>query len=223
VAAVEVSVDGGATWHRAAGRASWTYTGSFPTFGPASVRVRSVDDSGNLQTSPTVVPINVTCPCSIFGSTAVPSVPSADDTGAVTLGVKFTSDVAGWITAVRFYKGTGNSGTHVGSIWSTSGQLLSSATFTNESATGWQTVNLTTPVPVTAGTTYIASYFAPNGHYAGDGGYFATATGGPPLHALADGTSGGNGVYTYGGNLFPSSTFSASNYWVDVVLSTTAP
>ena len=33
--------------------------------------------------------------------------------------------------------------------------------------------------------------------------------------------AGNNGVYTYGnGNLFPTSTFNAANYWVDVVFST---
>jgi hypothetical protein len=36
-----------------------------------------------------------------------------------------------------------------------------------------------------------------------------------PLTALA-----GGGVYAYGsGNAFPSNTFNASNYWVDVVYS----
>ncbi len=39
-----------------------------------------------------------------------------------------------------------------------------------------------------------------------------------PLHALANGVSGGNGVYSYGtGSAFPNQTFNSSNYWVDVV------
>ena len=42
----------------------------------------------------------------------------------------------------------------------------------------------------------------------------------PPLHALATGVAGGNGVYGYGGaGTFPASTFQALNYWVDVVFS----
>ena len=39
-----------------------------------------------------------------------------------------------------------------------------------------------------------------------------------PLHALADGVSGPNGVYSYGASsVFPNQTWSAANYWVDVV------
>ena len=62
---------------------------------------------------------------------------------------------------------------------------------------------------ITAGTVYVASYFAPAGHYAGDGGYFATAgVDNGPLHALKDGVSGGNGVYAYGGaSSFPTNTY----------------
>ena len=75
---------------------------------------------------------------------------------------------------------------------------------------------------ITAGTVYVASYFAPAGHYAGDGGYFAAAgVDNAPLHALRDGVSGGNGVYRYGTtSAFPTSTFNSENYWVDVVFST---
>ncbi len=38
------------------------------------------------------------------------------------------------------------------------------------------------------------------------------------MHLLSDTAGGGNGVYAYGStSSFPSSTFSATNYWVDVV------
>ena len=84
------------------------------------------------------------------------------------LGVKFTADFNGSILGVRFYKSAGNVGTHVGNLWTATGSLLGTATFTNESASGWQQVVFGTPVPVTAGTTYVASYYAPNGHYACD-------------------------------------------------------
>ena len=77
---------------------------------------------------------------------------------------------------------------------------------------------------ITAGTVYVASYLAPAGHYAADCGYFAAAgVDSPPLHALRDGVSGGNGVYAYGTtSAFPTNTFGSENYWVDVVFATGA-
>jgi len=159
------------------------------------------------------------CPCTIWAATAVPGTPSAADTGAVELGVKFRSDVAGFVTGVRFYKGGGNTGSHVGSLWSATGTRLATATFSGESATGWQQVNFTSPVAVNAGVTYVASYFAPVGGYAADGGAFAAAgVASPPLRALANGVDGGNGVYAYGAaSAFPAQSYQSTNYWVDVV------
>ena len=92
----------------------------------------------------------------IFGNTT-PTNPSQPDAHAVELGVKFESSVAGYITGIRFYKGSGNTGTHVGYLWSNTGTLLATATFTNETASGWQQVNFSTPVGIAAGTIYIAS------------------------------------------------------------------
>ena len=75
-----------------------------------------------------------------------PATPSDPDTSAVEVGVKFRSDVDGHVTGIRFYKGTGNTGTHVGHLWTPTGTLLATATFTGESATGWQQVTFATPV-----------------------------------------------------------------------------
>ncbi len=149
----------------------------------------------------------------LFGPT-VPGTTSANDTGAVNLGVKFTSDVAGQVTGVRFYKGALNGGTHVGSLWSSNGDLLAQGTFANETSTGWQTLTFATPVSITAGTTYVVSYLAPQGGYAFTANYFGSAYGAGVLHAPA----GANGVYLYGANAaFPTQTFNSANYWVDVV------
>ena len=35
--------------------------------------------------------------------------------------MKFRADQAGSVTGIRFYKGTGNAGTHTGSLWSSDG------------------------------------------------------------------------------------------------------
>nr|WP_230209349.1 DUF4082 domain-containing protein [Tetrasphaera sp. HKS02] len=170
-----------------------------------------------------VTPAQVSCTaCTIWAPTVTPTTASHADSSAVELGVKFKVDVNGSITGIRFYKGSGNTGTHLGTLWSASGTKLASATFTGETATGWQQVTFTSPVAVTAGTVYVASYFAPVGHYAGDGSYFATSgVDNGPLHALQDGVSGGDGVYRYGStSAFPTNSFNSTNYWVDVVFST---
>ena len=160
-------------------------------------------------------------PCTAWSSTTVPAIPSENDPSAVELGVKFRSDLAGYITGIRFYKGTGNTGTHVGNLWSVSGTKLATATFTNETGTGWQQVAFPTPVPIAANTVYVASYHAPNGGYAADSGYFANSgVDNPPIHLLQNGVSGGNGVYAYGPGGFPTQTWNSTNYWVDVVLTT---
>jgi hypothetical protein len=163
-----------------------------------------------------------TCPCSAWPPNATPGRPDSGDPGAVTLGAKFRTDVNGWISAVRFYKAAANTGTHIGYLWDSAGTLLASVTFSGETASGWQQMNFSSPVPVTAGTTYIISYYAPNGHYSGDLSYFAaTGVDNGPLHLLKDGTDGPDGVFIYGapGSL-PSNTYSSSNYWVDVVFKT---
>ena len=79
--------------------------------------------------------------------------------------MKFRSDVAGTITGIRFYKASANGGTHTGSLWTTNGTRLATATFTGETTSGWQQVNFTTPVAITASTVYVASYHAGSGHY----------------------------------------------------------
>jgi hypothetical protein len=85
----------------------------------------------------------------------------------------------------------------------------------NESASGWQELDFSSPVAVTAGTTYVASYFTSAAHYAFTSGGLASAVTNGPLTALAAG-----GVYAYeSSNSFPSTSFNASNYWVDVVYS----
>lgn len=149
---------------------------------------------------------------SLLGTTALPAVEAADDSGAVELGVRFRSDAPGRIMGVRFYKGAGNTGTHTGSLWTASGSLLATATFQDETASGWQEVRFASPVTISADTSYVVSYHAPAGHYAVTGNGFASALDAPPLHAEA----ANNGLYRYGTSGFPTDTYNASNYWVDV-------
>lgn len=150
---------------------------------------------------------------SLFSASATPGTPDYPASTPYELGVKFFSDVAGSITAIRFYKGVNNTGTHVGHLWSSNGTLLSTATFTSETASGWQQVSLPTPVQIQAGAVYTASYWDPNGNNASDQNYFTSQFNNAPLHAVA----GANGVYNYNASAFPTSSFGSTNYWVDVV------
>lgn len=160
-----------------------------------------------------------TCPCSIWPSTAGPAVAADPDAKAVELGVKFKSDMPGVITGIRFYKGSTNTGTHIGTLWDSTGRVLARATFSNETTTGWQQVNFGQPVAINANAVYVASYLAPKGHYSITQRYFANGgVDNPPLHALSNSVSP-NGVYKYGGG-FPTNTWNSSNYWVDVVFNT---
>ena len=161
----------------------------------------------------------------IWSGTTFPAVASTSDTAAVNLGVKFTSEQAGFISGIRFYKGAGNTGTHVGTLWTSAGAPLATATFVNETASGWQQVNFSSPVAITANTVYVASYLAPNGRYAANSGYFASAAfDNAPLHALSTNANGGNGVYAYSASaVFPNATFQSTNYWVDVVFASSGP
>ncbi|MFI6796251.1 DUF4082 domain-containing protein [Streptosporangium canum] len=221
VGGVEVSFDGGTRWFQATGRTSWRYNWLTPTPGTVTIKSRAVDDIGNIQGTPTEITVTVVseCPsCTIWPASAVPAIQSQPDPNASTAGVKFRSTTAGTINGIRFYKGTQNTGTHVGSLWTSSGQLLASATFTNETASGWQQVNFPTPVSIAANTTYVASYHSTSGFYSVTRPYFTTQYTNSPLTALANGAEGGNGVYKYGPtNAFPTDAYQASNYWVDVV------
>ncbi len=115
------------------------------------------------------------CPCSIWPPTTVPNPVDDNDPSSVVLGTRFRSDVPGYITGARFYKGTLNTGTHVATLWTNTGTQLATATFSGETASGWQQVSFATPVPIAANTTYVISYLAPKGHYSAPDNYFAAA------------------------------------------------
>ncbi|NKK02891.1 DUF4082 domain-containing protein [Rhizobium leguminosarum bv. viciae] len=214
IASVEVSTDNGASWHPATGDENWTYTWQPAIVGTYTIRSRAVDDSINLETPSAGRTVTVTGPTytSLFGA-ATPAVVNTNDTAAVELGVKFQSSVAGTVSGIRFYKSSLDTGTHTGSLWSSTGTRLATLTFTNETASGWQTATFTSPVTLTAGQTYTASYHTNVGNYSTTANYFLSNVTSGPLTAPAS----GNGVYRYGNSAFPTSSFDQTNYWVDVM------
>ena len=211
----------------AGGVISGTPTGT----GTTNFTVQVRDSSSTVQTAKATLSITITtaappptCPCTIWPNTATPGTPDTGTGPSLELGVRFTANSNGFITGIRFYKGVNNTGTHTGHLWSNTGTLLASATFTGETGSGWQQVNFSSPVAITANTVYVASYFSPTGDFSVDRGYFATTgVNNPPLSALVDGSGGGgDGLYMYGStSQFPSNSYLSSNYWVDVVFNTT--
>jgi hypothetical protein len=227
VAVVEVSTDGGATWTTAAGTTTWSFQWTPTTSGPAIVMSRAFDDSANAEipaggTSITVTdPVATACPCTLWHPDTLPRVADAGADSPVELGVKFQAKVRGYITGVRFYKSAANTGAHVGNLWSNTGVQLASVTFTGETASGWQTAAFSTPVAVEPNVTYVASYHTTTGHYGFAENYFISrGVDSGPLRALA---GPANGVYRYGAaSRFPYMSYTAANYWVDVVFDANA-
>ncbi len=108
--------------------------------------------NGGVDTDPTpnTITISVTAVAaatfSLWNSSVTPASADSGDSQATELGVKFTANTSGYITGVEFYKSVANTGVHTGSLWNASGQLLATGTFTNETASGWQTLVFSTPV-----------------------------------------------------------------------------
>ena len=177
-------------------------------------KVTATNSSG---TSPASSPSAAVTPEDTIFDLAAPSVPDGGDASGVEVGVKFTASVNGSVTGVRFYKSSANTGTHIGSLWTSNGTLLATGTFTGERATGWQTLTFSTPVAVTVGTTYVACYFAPNGHYTFTGAAFTSAVTNRPLTRRGQRHQPQRGLRLHGREHLPVQSFNSANYWVDVL------
>lgn len=147
---------------------------------------------------------------------SIPSPGSYED-GAVELGLKFKSSVAGLIKGIRFFSPKNASGKYTGHLWTAGGTLLDSVVFTNVTASGWQEALFTNPLPIKADTIYIASYHTASGRYSATPAGLVSSVTNRALTALGSGVAGGNGLYSYGASpTFPNNSFNATNYWVDI-------
>jgi hypothetical protein len=149
---------------------------------------------------------------SVFDESTAPGPVSEPDMRPVQLGVRFVSSADIRVTGIRFYKSPDNAGPHLGTLWDSARKVVSRVEFTDETESGWQTAEFSTPVAVAAGDTLVASYLAPRGRYSADTRGFDTP--------VSDGTvtfPAGAGVYTYSEDGYPSRTFEKSNYFVDIV------
>ena len=132
------------------------------------------------------------------------------------LGLQFQAASSGYITGVRFYKEADDTGTHIGSLWSSTGTLLASRDVQQRDRVGVAGAGLLLPGGGDRGDDVCGVVFH---QYRVSRGVptqgLASAVTNGPLTALA-----GGGVYAYGSsNTFPTSTYNDINYWVDVVYS----
>jgi len=157
----------------------------------------------------------------IWPADPAPIPPTSED-AAVTLGVKFQSSVTGFVNGVRFFSPSEVSltaGAYTGQLWTTSGTLLASGTFTGVTTDSWQELTFATPVLIAANTTYIASYHTTASKYVSTAAGLAAPVTNGSLTALDNVSAGGNGVFSYGAaTVFPVNSVGA-NYWVDVIFS----
>ena len=138
----------------------------------------------------------------------------------MNLGVRFTSDINGYITGDPVLQERGEyrdthratlveHGPAVGDrdLHQRNGERLAAGDLLQGRS------------PSLPATTYIASYLAPTGHFSVDRNAFRSAFKSGHLTVAANG-----GVFVYGSSTaFPTQTNLSSNYWVDVVLVSTPP
>jgi hypothetical protein len=163
------------------------------------MRVRFPGTLNNL----TWTPRSVICKATIF-TTQTPQTILCDPS-TWEEATQFSSTISGYITHIRFYKVSGEGGTHIGRLWSDTGAQLAQTTFTNESLGGWQEQALPSPVPITAGVRYRVSY---NMNSCLGKTFSAMPITNGPLTAHA-------GYYSTPSGTFPN-TSSSSNFFADV-------
>jgi Ca2+-binding RTX toxin-like protein len=236
VAAVEVSVDGGQTWRVASGTAdasgniAWTYAWTPEVAGSATVIARGIDDSVNLTfaTSGLVAStssVTIGAPTSFNLFTGIPAGYSGDPAD-YELGTRFTVTQNGVITQLRYYRGyidALDADTRTLTLWNTDGSPTgaSGTVISDAGETGWQVLTLTTPVSVTAGTSYVVSYGydqVGTDQYAYQSQYFGSAVSGPGGIVTAP---IGGGLFNVAPGSFPTASFENAAYWVDVTFEPT--
>lgn len=147
----------------------------------------------------------------LFGTQSPVSANLSDGT-TYELGTKFSALHDGAIEAIRFWKDAGETGVHVGHVWSAAGVELARVTFAGETASGWQTQALAAPLAVSAGNTYVVTANV-NTSYVATAGGLAASIGNGDIATVADGANGVFGPVA----AFPTRSFNNSNYFRDVV------
>jgi len=160
------------------------------------------------------------CPCSTMAglTPAITNLDVRDGRGGsgpwtYELGTKIQVVSAASLSAIRFYKDPGETGTHVGTLWDASGGVVATVTFTGETASGWQQQALSAPVALNPNATYVVSVGF-NTRFTMTSQGLANILSSGPLQTIA----GANGVYGNAAGTFPTGSYANSNYFVDAVV-----
>ncbi|MEA5163216.1 DUF4082 domain-containing protein [Cereibacter johrii] len=224
VALVEVSLDGGTTWTAAQGTTNWSFSWTPTRQGVFDIRVRAFDDSLNLPVAVTLdrETVEITAPVvppevSLFDPFVTFNGQSHNDNMALELGTRFTALQTGSVTELRYYRAASDAtdtDTRTGHLWRADGTLLATVTFVSTPGqTGWQTAELSSPITLAAGQSYVVSYTTQD-NYVGTSGFFSTAYVDP--YGILSAGAGTGGVFALGSNIFPSTSYQGTSYWVDI-------
>lgn len=143
------------------------------------------------------------------------------------VGISLTTNQAGVIRGLSYYKHANNTGNHKGSlykVWAdgTTVERVRDANYYSETSSGWQYAWFSTPYSVSAGEKFIVSTNAPAGYYAMDLNYFANGN-----TRTANGLTATGGKYVYtntsGTQYAIPSNSTLTNYYVDALFKPNAP
>jgi hypothetical protein len=204
------------TWSTSnAGIATVNSDGTVTSVAPGDVVItaKSVDGGYTAACSIYCSPIDATPPPSPQAVTVhTTQTPGPGDTdGPYEMGMSFTSSKDGKILKIQFYKNPVDIGVHTGIIWSGDGSAkLTTVVFTNETASGWQSATLSTPLNIVKNTVYVVSVNSVGGYVATNNAFDSPIINGP--------LTGIKGFYSSGGpGTFPTETYENGDYYRDIV------
>lgn len=167
----------------------------------------------------------------LFGQPASPASIVSDST-AYTLGVQFSVASSGYtLTGIWFYSASGAASlpSTIG-LYAVSGTSLvhsETPSWSGAAGSGWVKATFASPPSLTSGAAYKGcvldaspggNWYSATSHYWDTGSGSSGITSGPDLSAPNNaGGSGGQDTLNTGSTIaYPSSSFNAANYWVDV-------
>ena len=142
----------------------------------------------------------------------------ASPNGATEAGVRFRSDLGGWVVAIRYHRGAGDPGSRVVHLWDRDGQVLAEAPAGPAFDGGWHEVVLPRPVRVEPGLAYVASRRLDQGRIAVTDDYFDEPVESPPFRVQVGTPVQVGGAFAFARTgAFPGEGVRGANPWVDVV------